>query len=107
MLDTGMKSSPGISRRRFVRKAAVSGVIGVAAPYFASAAALGGSGRPGANERLQIALIGAGSMGTANLKNCAQYDDVVVTGVCDVWKSRRDAVVEKYKEAGWVSTFTR
>jgi len=64
-----------------------------------SASALGLDGKPGANDRLGIALIGCGGMGRANLRNSAKYDDVEVTGVCDVWKERREKVVEKYKES--------
>lgn len=90
-------SETGISRRQFIEKTATAGAFGASAPYFVSASALGQAGKPGANDRLGIALIGCGGMGQANLRNCAKYDDVVVTGVCDVWKERREKVTEKYK----------
>ncbi|OHB84230.1 MAG: hypothetical protein A2V98_11915 [Planctomycetes bacterium RBG_16_64_12] len=83
------------SRRDFVRTAAA---CGVAAPYFVSASALARAGAPGANEKIRLGLIGCGGMGRGNLKNCAQYDDVVVTAACDIWKERVDAVIEQYKE---------
>ena len=86
-----------LSRRRFIANATTASAMGVATPYFVPAAALGGPNRPGANDRIQLGLIGAGGMGTANLKNCAKYPDVVVTGICDVWKEKRDALVAKYK----------
>jgi len=89
-----MSITPRLSRRAFLRRTAA---LGVAVPCFVPAAAFGMSGRAGANERIHLGIIGAGPMGQSNLDTCAQYEDVAVTGVCDVWKERRDAVVEKYK----------
>jgi len=91
-----MSESGKCSRREFVRTAAVAGV---AAPYFVSADALGRTDKPGANDKIHVGLIGCGGMGRGNLKNCAQYDDVVVTAACDIWKERIDAVVEAYKQS--------
>jgi len=54
--------------------------------------------RMGANSKVHIGLIGCGGMGAANLAAAARHPDAVVTGVCDVWKSRRDAILEKYKK---------
>ena len=92
-----MSDRQKVSRRAFVQQAA--GTSGLAVPLFVSAKALGGEGQPGANDRIQVGLIGAGGMGQGNLRNCAKHADVVVTGVCDVWKARRDAVVARYKES--------
>lgn len=83
-----------ITRRNFVRAA----TAGVALPYFVSAAALGQAGAPGANDKIQVGLIGCGGMGRGNLANCARHDDVVVTAVCDVWKERRDATLSQYQQ---------
>ena len=87
---TGQKQ---VSRRVFMEKATA---VGAAAPYILSANALRAAGELGANDRIQIGLIGAGGMGRGNLNNCAKHDDVVVTGVCDVWKQRRDPVVAQF-----------
>jgi len=35
-------------------------------------------------------------MGRGNLQNCAKYDDVVVTAICDVWQERREAAIAKF-----------
>jgi len=69
---------------------------GVAAPYFVPAASLGQNGRTSPNEKIGVGLIGCGGMGQSNLAACAARKDVVVTGACDVWKRRRDAVVAKH-----------
>ena len=88
-----------ISRRDFIEKVATIGVIGMAARHVAIAGeSQSDTNKPGPNSRIHIGLIGCGSMGRVNLKNCARYPDVVVTGACDVWKERRDAVVEQFKD---------
>ncbi len=52
----------------------------------------------GVNSKVHVGLIGCGGMGAANLAAAAAHPDAVVTGICDVWKSRRDALVEKYQK---------
>lgn len=94
-----MRPSNNVTRRRFIQQTAMAGALGAAAPYFVPATVLAGPNRPGANDRLRIGLIGAGGMGRGNLDNCAAHPDVVVTGVCDVWKERREPVLAKYKTA--------
>ncbi len=94
-----MQIQPSVTRRRFLQKTAVVGAAGVAAPYIVPSRALGSPTRPGANDRLQIGLIGAGGMGRGNLNNCGGQADVEVTGVCDVWESRCAPVLAKYKNA--------
>ena len=88
-----------VSRRSFMQQTAMAGAVGMAAPYFVPAHALASATRVGANDRLQIGLIGAGGMGMGNLANCAAHQDVVVTAICDVWKERRDAACAQYPTA--------
>ncbi len=85
-----------LSRREFVSTAAKVGAI-AAAPTVIPRSVLAAPGRPGANERIQLGLIGAGQMGNANLSNCAKYDDVDVVAVCDVWKAHLDRTLQKYE----------
>ena len=82
------------SRRRFLVQTAAAGV---AVPTVISRTALAAPGKPGANDRIRLGLIGAGQMGNGNLTNCAKYDDVDVAAVCDVWKSHLDRTLEKYQ----------
>ena len=93
-----MSQEKQISRRSFIRQAAATGTAGVAVPYFVPGNALGGQGTPGANDKIGVGLIGCGGMGRANLRACAGRPDVVVTGACDIWKPRRDAVVAQHKD---------
>jgi predicted dehydrogenase len=94
-----MLESESISRREFVRRTAVVGAAGSAAAYFVSASALGYADKPAANDRIHVGLIGCGGMGRGNLEACGSQPDVAVTGACDVWKARRDMVVEHYKSS--------
>ncbi len=92
-------SEPQVSRRDFVAQTAAAGAAGLAVPYVVSARALGQPGTPPPSERIQVGLIGCGGMGRGNLQNCAAHPDVVVTGACDVWKARRDAVAAQFKQS--------
>jgi predicted dehydrogenase len=82
------------SRRDFLKTTAAA----IAAPCLVPASVLGATGHPPPSERIRLGLIGCGGMGRANLHNCVQYPDVVVTGACDPWKSRRDAVVAQFPQ---------
>ncbi len=89
-----MPADTSTSRRDFIRSGA--GIAaGLVAPSIAAAMP---TRQTGPNERIHIGLIGCGSQGRSNLRNSAADPDVVVTGACDVWKERRDAVVEDYKD---------
>lgn len=88
-----MSESNSVSRRGFLGVT----VAGAAVPYFVPESALGAPGKPGANDKIAVALIGCGGMGMGNLGSCARFPDVVVAGVCDVWPQRREAAQAKYK----------
>jgi len=92
-----MSQTRRISRRSFMHRIAATGATGAAVPYFVPAGVLAGPGRPGANDKIGVGLIGCGGMGTANLTACAGRADVAVTGTCDVWKSRRETVAAQFK----------
>jgi predicted dehydrogenase len=94
-----MQNSPTVNRRSFLKRSATATAAGAAAPYFVSTAALGAGQEAGANDKLNIGLIGAGGMGRGNLMNCTKDPNVVVAAVCDVWKDRRDAVVKQFPDA--------
>ena len=87
-----------INRRVFLEKAATITAIGFAAPPLMGAEKPARRPAPGPNDRIHVGLIGCGGMGRANLAACAKQPDVVVTAACDVWQSRRDAVVAQFKD---------
>lgn len=92
-----MTNSKELSRRGFLRSAAVAGAAGTAFPYIIPASALGGEDKAAPSERIQVGLIGCGGMGMGNLGNCGSQPDVAVTAVCDAWKSRCEQAAAKYK----------
>lgn len=92
-----MTDSNPFSRRQFLRTTAAASAAGLAVPYLVPASALGAEGKPGANDKIAVALIGCGGMGSGNLANCAASPDVVVAGVCDVWQQRREAAQARYQ----------
>lgn len=83
------------NRRTFLKTATAAGL---AAPFLRAPSARGATGSASPNSRIHLALIGCGGMGRANLNECARHPDVVVTAACDVWKSRRDAVVAQFPD---------
>jgi len=85
-----------VSRRHFIHRAAAT--AGIAAPYFIPAGVIAKPAKRGANDKIGIGLIGCVGMGRGNLRACASHPDVVLTGACDVWKTRRDAVQEIKRE---------
>lgn len=93
-----MSEKKELSRRQFVRTTAAAGAIGVAAPYVVPGRALGQDGQTAPSNRIGVGLIGCGGMGRANLGACAAHSDVAVTGACDVWKPRRDAVTAQFAQ---------
>jgi len=93
-----MNLDNSLSRRAFIEKAATITAIGFAAPHLATGAEPVARPKPGPNSRIHLGIIGCGGMGRANLGACAGQPDVVVTAACDVWPSRRDAVVQQFKD---------
>ncbi len=80
-----MKRQPKVGRRQFL---AASGAA-FAAPYIVPSGALAFNGRPGANDRLTVAHIGVGGMGTGHLRRTMKLRDaghVNIAAVCDVDK---------------------
>ena len=84
-----MISTPSVSRRRFIQ--------GSAAVAFAGALPASSWARvSGSNDRLNIAVIGTGGMGTAHTRSLVERgerDNVRVIRVCDVYRRRlNDAI---------------
>lgn len=92
-----MKNETPTSRREFIQKAATITAIGFAAPHLVFGAKQKPARKVSPNSRIHVGIIGCGLMGRANLTNCAQHPDVVVTAACDVAEARMEATVEQYK----------
>jgi len=88
-----MKRS-GFTRRQFVKTASLAAA---GTPVLINAHSFQQKTVTAPSSKINLGLIGCGSLGKANLSACAAHKDVVVTAVCDVWKERLDAVAGQYK----------
>ncbi|MGQ9730780.1 MAG: Gfo/Idh/MocA family protein [Candidatus Zipacnadales bacterium] len=68
-----------VSRRDFMRSASTA----LAVPYILTSGALQQGNRPGANERVNIGIIGLGGRARAMAQTCALIPEVQVVAVCD------------------------
>ena len=81
-----MKTAPPLSRRRFLRHAAIA----TSAPLLGPASILG-RGAAAPSGRLSLGCIGLGIQGTGNMKTFLGHPEVRVTAVCDVHATQRAA----------------
>lgn len=91
-----MNQPEPVTRRDFIGATALS-TAGIALPNILPSGAFGAEGKPGANGKVQIGLIGCNGMGRGNLNNAAKHPDVVVTAACDVFRSRAEAVAKQFE----------
>lgn len=81
VLDQAMPAS--CSRRRFLRTLRVAPAV-LALPALVPASAFGQGARPAPGNRITLACIGVGWMGTSNLESFLGQPDCQVVAVCDV-----------------------
>ena len=74
-----MKNQTGMTRRDFVKAAAVAGV-----PLIVPCGALGDEKKAAASERLNLGFIGVGTQNRGHLGHFLGQKDVQVVAVCDV-----------------------
>ncbi len=82
-----MSKANRATRREFLKSASMA----VAAPYVITTAALGADGRPPASERIVMAGIGIGNMGSGDQGAFLGRGEVQYVAVCDVRKAMREA----------------
>jgi predicted dehydrogenase len=73
-----------LSRRRFLQQAAAAPLAGLAFPAIIPASARGGRGRVAPNDKIAVALIGAGPQGQGVMKGFLAETNARVVAVCDV-----------------------
>ena len=84
-------SDLGMTRRSFLGTSALAGTALTIIPRSVLAA----PGRPGANDRINHAIIGVGGMGNSHIGYVLKDPQAKLVAVCDVRKSRRDAAVQR------------
>lgn len=107
-----MSEPRAITRRRFLRRTSTAAALAAVAPTVVPSASLGLDGATAPGNRIVTALIGAGMMGTGDLKSYMEtFDELEVIAVCDVdrrrmnvngreygWEPARDMVDKHYAE---------
>jgi predicted dehydrogenase len=87
-----------LSRRQFLKRAALvaSGVVGF--PYLVRSSALGKAGGVAASERITLGFIGLGIRGTTHVRTFLGYPEAQIVVVCDLFQSRREAAKKRIEE---------
>jgi len=73
-----------ITRRNFLKNTALGSGL-VFAPSFAMSAAK----KIGANDTINVALVGVGSQGTVLLESLVKIPGIRIVAICDIWEFRR------------------
>lgn len=89
-----IKNGSQLSRRQFVK---TTSVAALGAPLILKSSHLNGKRVSAPGDKINLGIIGCGSLGKQNLNACATHSDIIVTAACDVWKERLDPVVEQFK----------
>ena len=102
--DNSTDARAGMTRRRFLSRAAGFGAGAVGFAHVVSSAALGKAGSVAPSNRIAMGFVGTGGMGSGHLRGFINEPDVQVVAVCDVDSQHRDRVrnfAELGKESGY------
>ncbi len=94
MTKREIKAMGAVSRRRFVQGTA----LGVSFPLLLSRRAKGGEGRPGANDRIRIGVIGVGNRSNLLIGQLPQDAEVVAVADCYLKRAQEAAA---RRQAEW------
>ncbi len=80
-----------MKRRKFIKTASVSNLGMLAMPHI-----LTGKGWKGANDRVNVAVIGIHGMGQSHIQSYQNLENVEVRALCDIDKNLFPGVVKKH-----------
>jgi predicted dehydrogenase len=89
-------SGEGLSRRQFLNQAAAAGIVTLSAPAIVRGRNL--------NDKLNLAIIGAGGRGADNMRS-VESENIVI--LCDVNEANLNAAAEKYPNARKIVDFRK
>ena len=92
-----MKSNNRLSRRGFLGRIGATAVGGLGAATLTPARRASAK-RVGANDKINIAMIGTGNMGGRHLEALAVNPNCNVVALCDVFTPRYEAAIKKHEE---------
>lgn len=93
-----MKKTGVYSRRRFLELGSAAS-IGVAIPYFIPSRVLGNAARPGANDRVNIGVVGSGGRGAFLAAHMPAAGRVVA--LCDCYEKQMEAALKNCGNPNW------
>ena len=94
------KESARIDRRSFLGSSAAAAAFTM--PYLIPSGVLAAPGRPGANDRANIGIIGLGGRAGAVAKTCLEIPEMRIVAVCDCFAPRCSQFVAKVgKDQNW------
>ena len=93
-------STPSSSRRQFIKHTATA-AAGLAIPYFVPSSALAAPGKPGANDRVHIGVIGSGARGNHLIKYLPAEGQVVA--ICDCNLTKMEQLQEGHSNTSWTT----
>lgn len=82
--DTLHSAAPRLTRRSFLQQGLLAAAGTIAVPHLLTSGARAATPAVAPNERIRVALIGKGSMGSGHLRFLSYRDDVEFLAVCDV-----------------------
>ena len=88
-----------ITRRSFVRNAAVCGVSLMNFPYIIPSSLLGGDGAVAPSNRITLGLIGTGNINTHHRETFLAEKDAHIVAVCDPVTARRESHRDRINQA--------
>ncbi len=77
-----------IDRRSFLRTTSAAAAAGISLPYLIPSHVLGGPDQPGANERVNVGIIGLGGRACQIANTCFNVPAVRIAAVCDCFLPR-------------------
>ncbi len=83
-----------IARRDFLSKSAAA----LALPYFVPSSVLAAPGRPGANDRVQVGIIGTGFRARDVAKTCFDIPEMQIVSLCDCFAPKTDQFIDSVGE---------
>jgi predicted dehydrogenase len=84
------------TRRHFLKQSARIAAAGVALPYIIPSGVLASEGRPGANERIGVAIIGMGRQAGDLLRALSRQSEARFVAVADAHLKRAEAIGSKH-----------
>ena len=93
-----MSTNKTLSRRNFMKQTLSAGVALAAAPMILPSGVLAAQGRPGANDKIGVAVIGPGRMG-GSLMGQYPREGAELVAFADCYQARLDQALERFPNA--------